>query len=49
MTVDNPRLTRATALDPNGYPAGEVHVGKSADKIQFSLPKDAMYLILQGP
>jgi hypothetical protein len=47
MTIANPRLTKATALGPNGYPAGNVRVETSSGKVALCLPPNALYLVLE--
>lgn len=44
VTVQNPRLTRATLLDINGYARSELPVNRG----RVSLPANALYVILRG-
>jgi hypothetical protein len=43
----NTNLSKATALDPNGYAAGAVAVKKDGGTVTIELPANAMYVILQ--
>jgi hypothetical protein len=47
IVVRNPGLTTATALDPNGMPAGEVALEKVDGGVRLAFPADAMYVVLQ--
>lgn len=47
VSVANPTLTTATALDANGEPLRKVAVTRAGGKIQFSYPTDALYVVLQ--
>lgn len=47
LHVSNPHLSRATVTDPNGYPLGEVPVGREGSRLTVELPKDAMFIVLQ--
>jgi hypothetical protein len=46
LTVKNSFLTKATALDPGGYPTGEVTLNRSAGSASLRLPGSAIYIIL---
>jgi hypothetical protein len=47
VTVSNPNLTTATALDVNGMPvASSVSVTRTGAKLTIDLPKDVLYLVL---
>ena len=46
-TIRNPGLTRATALDMNGMPAGAVALKRSAAQVEFRFPVGAMYAVLR--
>jgi hypothetical protein len=48
VTVKNPVLRKAKLLDINGNVRGDLTVATSAGAIKFSLPKDAMYIVLQS-
>jgi hypothetical protein len=48
VTLANPALTAATALDPNGEPTAELKVERSATSFKVTLPKDAMYAVLEA-
>ncbi|HLY08794.1 MAG TPA: hypothetical protein VKW04_05725 [Planctomycetota bacterium] len=47
LTIRNPRLRKATALDPNGIPAGDVAVEAKGGALTLTLPKNALYVVLQ--
>jgi hypothetical protein len=47
VTIRNPRLKKATALDPNGMPAGDVAVEIKGGALTLTLPKNALYVVLQ--
>jgi len=47
ITIRNPRLKKATALDPNGMPAGDVAVDVKAGILTLTLPRNALYIVLQ--
>jgi hypothetical protein len=47
VTIRNPRLKKATALDPNGMPAGDVAVEVKGGTLTLTLPKNALYVVLQ--
>jgi hypothetical protein len=47
VSIANPYLTRATALDANGMPTGTVPVQQREGRVQLTLPKDTMYVVLQ--
>lgn len=47
LSVSNAGLSKATALDPAGYPAGEVTVQRSGGTASLRLPANAMYVILK--
>jgi len=46
ITLANPRLTRATLLDPSGYPDRAVPVNRADGNVSIDLPHETMYLIL---
>jgi hypothetical protein len=48
MTIANPRLSKATTLDANGYPAKALDVEKTAEGVKLTLPKDALYVVLES-
>jgi hypothetical protein len=48
VTVKNPKLTKAKLLDINGNARGDLDVVTSAGAAKLSLPKDAMYVVLQS-
>lgn len=47
LSVRGAALTRATLLDVNGYPAGEVPVTREGDAVRLELPANAMYVVLR--
>ena len=47
LSLKNPNLSKATLLDPAGYPAGNVAVTRARTGITFTPPTDTMYLILE--
>ena len=47
VTVGDAALTKATLLDPAGYPAGPVPVTKTGGKLTLKLPPNAMYVVLE--
>ncbi|MBV8879874.1 MAG: hypothetical protein JO332_07930, partial [Planctomycetaceae bacterium] len=47
LTIRNARLKKATALDPNGMPAGDVAVDVKAGALTLTLPRNALYVVLQ--
>jgi hypothetical protein len=47
LSIKNPGLTKATILDPAGFPDGNVAVTKAKNGITFTPPTDTMYLILE--
>lgn len=47
LTLTNTSVTKATALDPNGMPQGEVEVQKQGSNLTLKLPTNAKYVVLQ--
>ena len=47
VTIHNKAVSKATALDPNGMPAGDVAVERSADGVKIALPPNALYVCVQ--
>jgi hypothetical protein len=48
LKIANPGLTRATMLDPNGNPVGEVPLTtRGAGGVQLRLPENTLYVVLQ--
>jgi hypothetical protein len=47
LAVRNPDLTKATLLDPAGYPVEEVHTTRNGKDFSLRLPLNTMYLILE--
>ncbi|OJW06997.1 MAG: hypothetical protein BGO49_27510 [Planctomycetales bacterium 71-10] len=48
VTLANPNLATAAALDPNGVPTGDVKVDRSGPALKVMLPKDALYVVLEA-
>lgn len=47
ITLQNPNLSKATLLDAFGYRKTAVPVTKVGGGVKLTLPKDAMYLVLE--
>jgi hypothetical protein len=47
LVMRNSKLTRATLLDPAGYPVEEAQTNRAGDDFSVKLPLNTMYLILQ--
>jgi hypothetical protein len=47
LTLKNATLRKATALDGNGMPAGDVRVESKAGSLTLTLPRNALYVVLQ--
>jgi len=47
VVIDNPALTTATALDMNGMPIKDVPLRRNAQRLEFSFPDSAMYVVLR--
>ncbi len=47
LSIKNPGLTKATILDPAGYPDGNVQVTKARNGITLTPPTDTMYLLVE--
>jgi hypothetical protein len=47
LTIKNSGLTKATALDPNGFSQGSVPVTRSGGTLKLELPANAMYVVLE--
>ncbi|MFO0956568.1 MAG: hypothetical protein U0800_03765 [Isosphaeraceae bacterium] len=48
LTIGNPGLKSGTKLDINGNPAGEVPIQAQAGAMTFSIPPDALYVVLRS-
>lgn len=48
LNIDNSIVKCATVLDAAGYPQSTIEVQQNGNKTQIDLPKDAMYVILDG-
>lgn len=47
LTLNNPHISKATALDSNLYPKGPVPVKRDAGKATIPLPADSLYTLLE--
>ena len=47
VTINNPSLTRATVLDMNGMPAGELPIERGPFGVTLAFPANAMYVVLR--
>ncbi|MCB1062629.1 MAG: hypothetical protein KDN20_06890 [Verrucomicrobiae bacterium] len=47
IKIANPRLTKATLLDVNGYPVREIVTTRNAEVLEIPLPRNAMYVIVE--
>ena len=47
VTLKNSHLTKATALDPNGYATGEAEVERDGAVLRVKLPEDALRVIVE--
>jgi hypothetical protein len=47
LEVANPRIRRATVLDPNGMPSGTLRAESKSGTFAVKLPEDALYVILE--
>ena len=47
VTLANAALSKATALDPNGYATGAVNVQRNGGQLTLTLPEDALHVILE--
>jgi len=47
ILLRNPTVSKATALDPNGMPAGDVAVERTPDGAKIVLPPNALYVCVQ--
>ena len=47
VVVRNAALTKATALDPNGMPMGDVAVERAAGGVKIVLPPNALYVCVE--
>jgi len=47
LEIANPDLTKATVLDPNGYPSGTIELEKSNEGVRFRFPEAALYVVLE--
>ncbi|MEM8791651.1 MAG: hypothetical protein AAGE80_08530 [Pseudomonadota bacterium] len=47
LTIRNPHLTTATALDPSGMPDGRLEVTRTDGGLTVPLPPDRLYVVLQ--
>jgi hypothetical protein len=47
ITIANPAIQTASVLDANGMPRNEVSLKRSAGRVTFQFPPDALYVVLQ--
>ena len=47
LSIKNPSLSKATLIDPAGFPDGNVPVTRSKSGITLTPPTDTMYLIIE--
>ena len=47
ITLKNTALTKATALDANGYAAAEVKIARDGGSLRLTLPEDALHVVLE--
>ena len=47
LEIANPRLARATLLDPNGYAVRELELAETETKRKLTLPPETMYVLLR--
>ena len=47
ITIRNRNIKKATALDMNHLPSGNVKLNRTGSKVKCEMPKDTMYLILE--
>jgi len=47
ISIANGSLTKATVLDANGMPTGEIALEDAGGMKRFSFPRDALYVVLQ--
>lgn len=48
VSIRNPHLRRAVALDVNGYASREAATRRDGDRLVVTLPPDALYVVLDG-
>jgi hypothetical protein len=47
VSISNPFVSKAYALDANGMPVKEIELKKSGKRVIFTLPEDALYVVLK--
>ncbi len=47
VSIKNPSVSTATVLDMNGMPRGQVKLQRGGEAATFTMPADAMYVVLQ--
>ncbi|MEM6498588.1 MAG: hypothetical protein AAF709_17915, partial [Pseudomonadota bacterium] len=47
ITLQNPFVSQATVLDPNGMLKRQVELSREGNSVQLRLPSDALYVLLQ--
>jgi hypothetical protein len=48
LTIANPGLQKAPQLDANGMPVGRVRTKAEGPSVRLTLPKDALYVVLEA-
>jgi len=48
VVIRNSTLTKATVLDPNGMPLGDLPIAKQGNGVKIALPENALYVCLQS-
>jgi hypothetical protein len=47
MTINNPGLSKARVLDPNGMPVKEVRLASHPGGVSLAFPEEALYVVLE--
>lgn len=47
LTIANPKLQKATVLDPNGNPMGEAPLTRTAGSVRLRFPTNTLYVVLE--
>lgn len=48
LKIRNTRATKATSLDANGMPRGELKLQRDAGGVSFAFPEDALYVVVES-
>jgi hypothetical protein len=48
IAMRNPSIAKATVLDANGMPVGDLPITKDGSGVKLALPENALYVCLQG-